>query len=611
MIISKQIISILFFQLFINQFSLAQTTHFAVISDPQIGLPDSEVKLLSAVENINSRSDLDFVIVFGNISSDGSYNKLNPADKILQELKIPYYVAPGINEISLAVNGGIDYSQSIGGDGFSFNYADEIFLSINTFIPFNQYLHRINTDERKWIDDFITSSGLSRLFIFCPATPFEIQNLDILKNILNKVEYALIFTPSEKPYSREIFENTDLIKLPSASEKELYYNIIKLENDTVYIFRRLLTEKSDLLVDHFERKPVTIQSGSKNDVEVFSDQVKIKKIVQLNETHLAKINFNDGFIYTASKTGTINAIDTHGVKQWEYYTGGTLFHSPVRYKDILTATIFESDLITLNANNGDVLQIIGLSENISAPPSLIDIRHNGYDTKGIIVVTVSGAIFCYELFSLELVWSHKSNKGRINAPPLEISNMIIFNNRNAEVFALNAASGTLIWKWKIPGYADKSDSFAAPVSDGKSVYILFDDNVIAAVDLLQGTQRWINNLIPHQHTFIIRNDEQLLIKGRDNNYVIVSLVDGKLIRSFPSLSRHYFPDNFVQKNNYVLNGTSEGDVVLIDEDLKVTALLNSYNAPIVSVAAIDNDSFVSLDIDGNLIIFEIIESKEE
>lgn len=607
----KQTIFLFFFILINYHSSLSQTINFAVIVDPLIGAKNSEANLKTMVDNVNERDDLDFVIVFGNISTDGAYTNLVIADNLLHKINIPVYVAPGMNDISKSINGGVDYFQTIGGDGFSLNYADEIFLSINAFIPFNQYLQRINTDERKWIDDFITSSGLSSLFIFCPVIPYEIQNPDILKNILNKVEYALIFTPSEKQYSREIFENTDLIKLPSASEKELSYNIIKLENDTVYIFRRLLTERSDLLIDHFDRKPVTIQSGSKNNVEVFSDQVKIKKIVQLNETHFARVNFNDGFIYTASKNGTINAIDKLGIKQWEYYTSGTIFHTPVRYKDILAATIFESDLITLNANNGDVLQIIGLSENISAPPSLIDIKHNGYDTKGIIVTTISGAIFCYELFSLELVWSHKSNKRRINAAPLEISNMIIFNNRNGEVFALNAASGTLIWKWKIPGYADKSDSFAAPISDGKSVYILFDDNVIAAVDLLQGTQRWINNSIPHQHTFIIRDDNQLLIKGRDNNYVIVSSVDGKLIRSFPSLSRHYFPDNFVQNNNYVLNGTSEGDVVLIDENLKVTALLNSYNTPIVSVVAIENDSFVSLDIDGNLIIFEIIETKEK
>ncbi|MFO7525307.1 MAG: PQQ-binding-like beta-propeller repeat protein [Ignavibacteriaceae bacterium] len=610
MIKNRQTI-LLFFLILINfHFSLSQTINFAVIADPLIGVKNSETNLKGIINQVNERDDLDFVIIFGSISTDGSYTNLNIADNLLYKLDIPFYVAPGINDISKALNGGVDYLQSIGGDGFSFNFSDEIFLSINPFIPFNQHLYRINIDERKWIDDFISSSGLNNVFIFCPVTPSEISNLENMKSVLGKIDNTLFFTPAEKQYSREIFENTNLIKLPSVSENELSYNIIKLENDTVYIFKRLLTEKSDLLIDQFERKPGNFQPVDIIDVEVYSDQVKIKKIIPFNETHHARVNFNDNLIYTASKSGTINAINKNGIKQWEYYTGGTIFYSPVRYKDILAAAIFESDLITLNANNGDVLQIIGLSENISSPLALIDINHNGYDTKGIIVTTISGAIYCYELFSLELVWTHKSNKGRINAPPLEVSNMIIFNNRNGEVFALNTISGTLIWKWKIPGNADKSDSFAAPVSDGKNVYILFDENIIAAIDLLQGTQRWININIPHQHAFAILDEEQILIKGRDNNYIIVSSVDGKLVRSFPSLSRNYFPDNFVQKNNYIFNGTSEGDIVLIDKDLKVTALFNSYNAPIVSIAAIDDDSFVSLDIDGNLIIFEITETKE-
>lgn len=610
MIILKQIISILLFVIILNQFSFSQTTHFAVIVDPQIGLQDSEGKLLSAIENINSRNDLDFVIVFGNISSDGSYSKLNSANNLLQELKIPYYVAPGINEVSLAANGGIDYSQSIGGDGFSFNLANKMFLSINSFIPYNPYLKRINIDESKWIKDFIASSDFKSLILFSSVSPPEMQNRDELNGILSKVDNALMFIVDENQYEREKFENLDIIKLPVVTGKDLFYNSIKFNDDTVYVFKSLLAEMSDLLIDSFKLQPLDIRAIDKKDVLIHSGQVKINHVISFYETHLAKPLFSESLIYTASKTGTINATDEFGNQKWQYYAGGTMFHSPARYKDILAAVIFESDLITLNANNGDVLQIIGLSENINGPPSLIDIRHNGYDTKGIIVTTVTGAIYCYELFSLELVWSQKTMKGRISSAPLSEKNMVIFCNRKGEVFALNSDNGTLVWKTRLGKNDVPHLNFTSPLTDGKNVYVLLDHNILAAIDLLQGTLRWTNNNIPHQHTFIMDVNGQILVKGNDKNYMLVSSSDGKLISTFPSFSNTYFPGNFVKTEKFILNGTSEGDVVMIDPNLNVTVLFNSFNAPVVSVTTLDSDSFVSLDMNGNLIFFELIEMKE-
>lgn len=588
----------------------SQPINFAVITEPLIGSKNSGTNLKSIVDQINSRKDLDFVILFGNISTDGSFQLLNTADNILTKLKIPYYISPGINDISKADNGGMDYFQSIGGDGFSFTFGNKIFLSINPALPFNSYLSRMNVDEIKWINDFITSSALNSIILFSPVAPDKIQNNQELQNILSKVHTSQIFCISDDQYKREKYFGAELISLPALMEKELSYKTIRIENDSINIFRRLVAEKADLLIEMFEIRIVEIEPIEEKGIEIFSDNIIINKAVSFNETHLAKVTYNDGLIYTASKNGSINAVDTRGNLKWEYYTGGTIFHSPVRYRDLLAATIFESDLITLNANNGELIQIIGLSENISAPPVLIDIRHNGYDTKGVIVSTVSGDIFCYELFSFELVWSQKNIKGRISSIPLQEKSMVIFSNSNGEVFALNSDSGTLIWRYRLSKGNQKFLNPAGPVTDGRNVYVLYDESILTALDLLQGTQRWINSDLPHQQSMIVKDDKHILVKGNDNNYFQISSADGKLIRSFPSLSRNYFPDNFVLTDNYILNGNSEGDIVMIDNNQNVSQLFNSFRAPVVSINTIDDDSFVSLDLDGNLIFFDIKKTLE-
>jgi outer membrane protein assembly factor BamB len=601
----KLAILIIFIILSDFQYIHSQPINFAVITEPLIGSKNSETNLKSIVDQINVRKDLDFVVIFGNVSSDGSFQLLNTADNILTKLKIPYYVSPGINDISKADNGGIDYFQSIGSDGFSFTFGNKIFLSINPALPFNTYLHRINVDEIKWISDFITSSGLNSLLLFSPVAPDKIQNNENLRNILSKVDTWLIFCGSDDQYKREKYFGSELISLPALSGKELSYNTIKIENDTIYIFRQSVAEKSDLLIDMLNISTIDIEPIEKKVTEIFSDNIIINEAINFNETHLAEASYNDGLINTASKNGTIKAIDTRGNLKWEYYTGGTMFHAPVRYRDLLAATIFESDLITLNANNGELIQVMGLSENISAPPVLIDIRHNGYDTKGVIVSTVSGNIFCYELFSFELVWSQKNVKGRISSIPLQEKSMVIFCNSKGEVFALNSDNGTLVWKYMLGTGNQKYLNLAGPVTDGRNVYVLYEENILTALDLLQGTQRWVNSELPHQHSMIVKDDKHILVKGKDNNYFLISSADGKLIRSFPSLSRNYFPNNFVLTDNFILNGNSEGDIVMIDNNQNVSQLFNSFSAPVVSINAIDENSFVSLDLDGNLIFFDI------
>ncbi len=585
-----------------------QPINFAVIADPLIGSKNSEANLKSQIENINARKDLDFVILFGNISTDGSYRNLNSADNIISKLKLPFYTAPGIYDISNSLSGGVDYIQAIGRDGFSFNYKGITFISINSAIPFNPYLQRINIDELKWIKDFITSSGMNKLFLFSSTPPADIQNFIDLNSTLNNFSYAAILSTNEKQYRREKYEGVDVIKFTSPAEKDIAYNVVRLENDTIYIFKRLVSDKSDLIVDMIPLSESSVSISNMNEVKVFSDFVKIKKIININETHLANAVYKEGLIFTTSKNGLINAIDKQGNIKWDYYTGGTSFNPPDRFRDLLAAVIYESDLITLNANNGDVYQIMGLSENISAPPLLIDVVHNGIKTKGIIVSAISGDIFCYELFSLELIWNQRSIRGRMLSAPLQHGNMLIFCNLNGEVFALNSDNGTLIWRYNISRDNKTFINLKSPVTDGKNVYVLFDENVLTAIDLLQGIQRWINTNTPHQHSMLIKDDKHLLIKGKDNNYMILSSSDGKLVRSFPSFSTKYFRNNFLRNEQFILNGNAEGDVAKIDFDFRVIKLFNSYGAPVVSITQIDDRSYISLDMDGNIIFFDLHKS---
>ncbi|MEM2546972.1 MAG: metallophosphoesterase [Candidatus Bathyarchaeia archaeon] len=86
---------------------------FAVLSDPHISLPalgvvdgfklgTKTVELLkAAVTEINSVSDVDFVLVLGDLTQDAEPWNIDTCKLILDQLKVPYYVVLGNHDVSL------------------------------------------------------------------------------------------------------------------------------------------------------------------------------------------------------------------------------------------------------------------------------------------------------------------------------------------------------------------------------------------------------------------------------------------------------------------------------------------------------------------------------
>ncbi len=89
----KKIISVITICL-IYHFSAAQIKpfHFAFISDTHIGSPDgkAEEDLQRTVKDINKRTDLDFVVLTGDITELGTDKELARAKKLLDGLKIKW-----------------------------------------------------------------------------------------------------------------------------------------------------------------------------------------------------------------------------------------------------------------------------------------------------------------------------------------------------------------------------------------------------------------------------------------------------------------------------------------------------------------------------------------
>ena len=100
---------------------------------------------------------------------------------------------------------------------------------------------------------------------------------------------------------------------------------------------------------------------------------------------------------------------------WEFETNGTIYSNPIIEKDLAIAATNEGELFTININTGDLFQVIGIGETITSDIALVDIEYKSMNTKGICFGTAEGNFYCYELYSLELIWWNNGTKKLINS----------------------------------------------------------------------------------------------------------------------------------------------------------------------------------------------------
>ncbi len=325
----------------------------------------------------------------------------------------------------------------------------------------------------------------------------------------------------------------------------------------------------------------------------------------LNTNLPASIEVSNNKIFAAAKSGDIFCFDSEGNKLWEYNTGETIVSKPAAEGDILLAATLEGDLFSINANNGNVTQVIGLGEPLTSQLIIVDAENQGEKTKGVVAGTSNGNMFCYDIFTLENIWENNSAKDAVEGFPFYIKDRIIYSSNDGYLYCIDAKSGILNWKWK-----DKSFSYSlsgcSPVSNGKYVYISTNGSYIYAIDLLLGTTIWKSKDYSSWESLGISDDnEKLFIKGL-NNFSVATANSGKLIKEIKmDYKDDASPSKPVEWNNNILFGAENGNVYLIDPKYSREKLFFAGTARLNNINHIKDNIFSVSNIDGNIVIFTL------
>jgi outer membrane protein assembly factor BamB len=584
----------------------AQTITTAVVCDPQIGSENGEEFFVKIIEDINNRTDIELFVVLGNITHNGLYEEFLTFESIMSRINIPYRIVIGPNDILLSETRGEEINQMLPENRKSFqsHRSDKLFLQT---IPFeNSGKGHIPVETIKLFSPY--NSTRRTILIYSIISSNDIDNWIEFQNLFEG-QHIIPFSTfqDDKDKGKQIPGEISFNSL--SKNKEWIYNLIQELPDTISISK--ISEKltqPELIEIISIRELAAIIFIDSSQIISYLPGIKIEEPAHNESTTYTPILNSNNRIFSATKKGKIYCHKESGEKLWEYNTSGSIFNSVQIDRDLLIAVTQEGDIYTINVNNGDLFQVLGIGEYISSDINLIELEYNDIRTRGIVFGTTSGNIYCYELYSMEMVWSNYISENSITSKPLILNNNIIFQDGDENYYCVNSDNGVLIWKWNAGIKQGKSIFRSDFVSNDNSIYISGLDGNIYSIDILLGTINWIKkkeNSSGRLHFSSSRSS--LFVHSTKNKITELNSSKGKVISeiNLPDDFNNSLPSAWLEYANGILIGFDNGVVGRVDKNNNFSKIIFTGNAPVISILQAGLNKFIINNLDGKFVRFTL------
>jgi hypothetical protein len=226
-------------------------------------------------------------------------------------------------------------------------------------------------------------------------------------------------------------------------------------------------------------------------------------------------------------------------------------------------------------------------------------------TKGIIFGTTADNIYCYELYSLEMLWDSYLPDYKISSLFKANNDKIIFQDDKEKIYCTNSSNGLLIWEWQAKVKKIKPYFVSDIISDGNSVYLADSDGLVHCIDLLLGTENWKRKNKSTGKISLSHEKKYLITQTTKNEITFISRLNGKVQRKI-KLADEVKEEKLIfikpDKDDIYL-GYENGILYRLNNKNKVEKILYMGNSPLISFNKVSDNKFIVSNLDGRLIQF--------
>lgn len=591
--------------IFCHQFSLAQTSYVALITDPQIGSEDNSARLIEIIEDINKRQNIGLVVILGNLTASGEFDEFLWAQELLDGLTAPYFAIGGDKDYWIGDRMGSDIELLWGVENNFFSFDNFNVLCLNTILPEYKNRKHLSADTKEWLKEKISSSGASNIltFSFYPVNSID-NSWEFFETVLGYKLFSIVTKEDKSNKSPQIIEG-----LYQNRKDGWGYFLISSKGDSLFIQKILGNEikkksKPEVVKAKFVT-PVLFEAPEQKSFSLPDSKlwtIKLKQTITLNP-----VSGSDK-IFINTKIGNLIRLTKSGSEDWRQELNERILDLRIADANQLLAGTDDDDILFINSNNGSAFQVIGIGERITSGISLTGNNDNEFGANGIVAGTEYGNLYCYDLLSLEPLWEKQLTSGHVISPIVYSQDKIFFRNNEGTLYCRNASNGLLIWQLQVgirgtqPG---TGLSWNDIIVNGQDIYLTDQNGNLNCVDALLGTKKW--ELAKLNSNGLLRLSKQgIILPTVNNKIVMVSPVTGKVLNEFilpPELKNESITDLLIIDDK-IITGFTNGWVYRTNLKGNTEKIFRGGSAPVISLLNVDGNCLAA-DYDGNLTLLNI------
>ncbi|MCX6150054.1 MAG: PQQ-binding-like beta-propeller repeat protein [Ignavibacteriales bacterium] len=604
---------LLFFITVISVFAQDNNFRFAWLSDTHVGSPSGASDLSISMNYINQLSNIDFIILSGDISETGRNIDLVLSKKILDSLKKPYYLIPGNHDTKWSESGGTKFQQLWGNDRFVFKFGEYFFIGLHEGPLMRMADGHFAPEDIRWLDSLLSTVNKNQPIIFVTHYPVDssIDNWFEVLDRLKKYDTRLILCGHGHSNKALNFEGIPGVMGRSnlrAKSRIGGFNIVELKGDSIFF-----TEVNPGLGQKIPWNKIKLTKISfSNDTTKYNrpDFSINKKYPKVKARWLAETNFvnastpvSDGkIILTTNTGGEVIAFSIEGTVLWKFKTNGRIFSTPTISENKIVIASTNKNIFCLDKNDGKILwKILSDSPIVSSPV---------IEKNNVFMGTSDGKFIAMDLNSGKKIWDFDQVKEFIEAKPLICNAKIIFGAWDTYLYALNKKDGSLAWKWS-NGRPEVLYSPAAclPVTSNGKVFIVAPDRFITAIDEQSGKTIWRTNRFQVRESIGISEDGKTIFARTMNDTVIaLDPVEKEFKTKWISAAGYGYdfnPSPIIEHSGNIFFGTRDGFVYCLDAINGLVKWIYRIGVTSVNpVLPISENSIVVSDMDGKITMLE-------
>lgn len=541
---------------------------FALVTDIHVSSPDNNEDLRRTVKDINSLSDVAFVIVSGDVTEFGSYDELHTAKGLLDSLNVPYYTIPGNHDSNWSESGMNDFLRIFGNETFGFEYNGYKFIGLASGPNMRMGPGQIPRENLTWFFEELERTDAGMPIIYVNHYPMDngLNNWFEVMDALHPYNVKLMLCGHGHANRAMNFEGINAAMCRSnLRAKEAFggYNIISVTSDSVFFQERVVSgiTKDPWLTYAITERPEWESDPSRPDYSFNQDHSYVTEVWNVQEQSdmgSGMALHDDLLIYTNTSGEIKTARVEDGKTIWTCKTDGKIYSTPVVHENCVWVASSDSYLYGLHVQDGKKLFQLKNDRAVVSSPAC--------SGNKVMIAGGDGHCRAWDVSTGKLIWEFDSVKNFVVTRPLVKDGVIFFGSWGNEFYALDMETGESRWIWN-SGHSNRmlSPAQVMPVATHGRIYLASPDRFMTVLDEKTGEIVWRHNDPENRvrESIGISEDENTIYaKTMDGNIVAIDATvpsrQVKWISSGEDMGYELTPTPVVEKNGIVYAPTDKG-----------------------------------------------------